>query len=74
MRVLGNCWEIVKGVLRAARPRSPFQGEYPPGLPWQSRPVTLALFKMSTRRDFHGKVVWLDTLIVYLLVWILAYS
>ena len=31
MGVLGNFWERKKGVLRAAHPRTPFQGEYPPG-------------------------------------------
>ena len=31
MGVLGNCWEPEKRVLRAAHPRTPFQGEYPPG-------------------------------------------
>ena len=29
MGVLGNYWEREKGVLRAARPCTPFQGVYP---------------------------------------------
>ena len=38
MGVLGNCWEPEKRVLRAARPRTPFQGEYPRALGLTGQP------------------------------------
>ena len=42
IRVFGNCWESVKrGVLRAAHPRTPLQGEYPP------TPVTAGNLKVG---------------------------
>ena len=39
MGVLGNCWERKKGVLRAARPCTPFQGEYSPSFPLQLQDI-----------------------------------